>query len=420
MILDMTATLMTGNTMMNLDSGAEDKRRSPDGSQSVRATVSCSDSSTATETNDAAPQENRGYPFFYYIDHSKDEDPDPFYPLVPPGETPNFPAKLHAILSAQDHQGVIAWLPHGRSWVVLKPKQFELVVLPKFFSHSKYSSFVRQANGWGFKRVREGPNRGSYYHPKFLRGLPYLCKTLKRQRGKKESPRANCAALPKEQDPDFYKISQICPLSECTEQSFLLIANGRSGFQSMHGDTSSTIAASPLSSSVAAASSSNNNMELLALMATTTSSGASIRNQAAPPSPVTTAPEPSLVPDPMMGLNRTELSSRITTASLFLPPGMPSAFTFCVPCPENHQQQQQGPAAAVNMPVNMNASPVFMMVNPGLMQQHQGNQVGTINNQGSSFAAGFAAAAAFSQQHFGKILESMMFQQQQQQQQQQL
>jgi HSF-type DNA-binding len=62
-------------------------------------------------------------------------------------EHESFPAKIHAILSRSDLQHIIGWLPHGRSWQVLKPRDFESQVIPQYFEHSHYSSFVRQANG---------------------------------------------------------------------------------------------------------------------------------------------------------------------------------------------------------------------------------------------------------------------------------
>ena len=61
-----------------------------------------------------------------------------------PGKDHTFPCKLHKILSDPQYSEYIAWLPHGRSWRVLKAKPFEEKVLPKFFRHGKYASFMRQ------------------------------------------------------------------------------------------------------------------------------------------------------------------------------------------------------------------------------------------------------------------------------------
>jgi hypothetical protein len=101
----------------------------------------------ATEDADDAARELQPYPFFYYVNRSRDPDPDSLTPLTQPGRVPNFPAKMHSILSRPDLADVIAWLPHGRSWRVLKPREFEVRVIPTYFEHAKFSSFIRQANG---------------------------------------------------------------------------------------------------------------------------------------------------------------------------------------------------------------------------------------------------------------------------------
>jgi hypothetical protein len=66
---------------------------------------------------------------------------------------PPFPLKLHQILSNPEFQEYICFNPHGRSWRILKPQLFEQVVIPLYFRHAKYASFMRQVNGWGFKRI---------------------------------------------------------------------------------------------------------------------------------------------------------------------------------------------------------------------------------------------------------------------------
>lgn len=106
--------------------------------------------------------ELKPYPFFYYVNHSDDVDPDPLTPLTAPGRVPNFPAKMHAILSRNDLKDVISWQPHGRSFKVHRPRMFEANVIPTYFEHSKFSSFIRQANGWGFRRLTTGRDRNSY------------------------------------------------------------------------------------------------------------------------------------------------------------------------------------------------------------------------------------------------------------------
>jgi HSF-type DNA-binding len=149
-------------------------------------------------------------PFFDYQDYSTEDDKDPVTPLTAVGHVPTFPAKMHAILLRTDLQDVVRWLPHGRSWKVLNSQEFEKRVIPMYFEFTKhkYSSFVRQAKLWGFRRMkREGPDRDSYYHPRFLRGLPHLCKDMKR-------PSTLPGGDSDDAEPDLGMISEIYPVPE--------------------------------------------------------------------------------------------------------------------------------------------------------------------------------------------------------------
>jgi len=119
---------------------------------------------------------------------------------------PPFPVKLHKILSNPENSDIISWLPHGRSWRVLKPKTYEEKIIPKYFRHAKYASFMRQVNGWGFKRMTQGPDHNSYYHELFLRGLPHLCLKMRRP------TRAKAGSSDSDINPDFYRLSMVAPL----------------------------------------------------------------------------------------------------------------------------------------------------------------------------------------------------------------
>jgi HSF-type DNA-binding len=180
-----------------------------DGHTAKRHRMSENGQPLETETCEGAGEDLfRPFPYFFYKDYSTHPDPDSLTPLTAPGRVPNFPAKMHAILSRPDLADVICWMPHGRSWKVLKPRDFEIRILPAYFEHCKFSSFVRQANGWGFRRITEGRDRNSYYHPMFLRGLPHLCKQMKRPGVAQKAP-----ADP-EHEPDLYKISEFHPVPQ--------------------------------------------------------------------------------------------------------------------------------------------------------------------------------------------------------------
>jgi hypothetical protein len=74
------------------------------------------------------------------------------------------PIKLDALLRDPELSQIIAWLPHGRAWRILKPKLFVKEVLTKYFDYCNYNSFVRLINAWGFRRLSSGPDRHAYFH----------------------------------------------------------------------------------------------------------------------------------------------------------------------------------------------------------------------------------------------------------------
>ena len=107
-----------------------------------------------------------------------------------------FPAKLYYMLQYfQCHEPevakIISWQPHGCCFMTHDIKRMEEFILPRFFNHRQYSSFRRNLNIWGFKRLTQnGPDHGSYYHELFLRGNPSLCNGIKRLGSKKMSEAA--------------------------------------------------------------------------------------------------------------------------------------------------------------------------------------------------------------------------------------
>mmetsp|Transcript_14427 Transcript_14427/g.17538 ORF Transcript_14427/g.17538 Transcript_14427/m.17538 type:complete len:321 (-) Transcript_14427:241-1203(-) len=130
------------------------------------------------------------------------------------GVTTPFPEKLHALLEAHQYPHIISWQSHGRCFILRKPQDFLCGVMPKYFKQTKLTSFQRQLNLYGFKRITSGPDKGAYYHELFLRGKPSLCSRMIRIRVK--GTRIKSAACP-ENEPNFYAMPpvnspQFCPI----------------------------------------------------------------------------------------------------------------------------------------------------------------------------------------------------------------
>lgn len=121
------------------------------------------------------------------------------------GVTETFPVKLHRMLEGNTANGlehIASWQPHGRCFVVHNQQEFVDLVMPDYFSQSKYPSFQRQLNLYGFKRITKGPDRNGYHHPSFLRGYPELSDTMVRMKVKGTGVRRPTRP---EEEPDFYK-----------------------------------------------------------------------------------------------------------------------------------------------------------------------------------------------------------------------
>ena len=72
------------------------------------------------------------------------------------------------------------WAPDGRGFLILNEELFSEKVLPRYFKHSNYSSFVRQVptyaiqlNMYNFHKVREVGFESYFYHELFRLGCKY-------------------------------------------------------------------------------------------------------------------------------------------------------------------------------------------------------------------------------------------------------
>jgi hypothetical protein len=89
-----------------------------------------------------------------------------------------------------DSSEIVGFLPHGRAFLVLNTEKFVNVLLPKYFKHGNWNSFVRQLNLYGFRRISSSglssqynsssQDYGAYYHELFLRGHNGLCQRMRR------------------------------------------------------------------------------------------------------------------------------------------------------------------------------------------------------------------------------------------------
>ena len=85
---------------------------------------------------------------------------------------PSFLSKLHQILSDKDYTSYIHWSQDGLSVIISDPTGLSKKVLPKFYNHHNFASFVRQLNMYNFHKIRTDPksNEQKYIHDEFYKG----------------------------------------------------------------------------------------------------------------------------------------------------------------------------------------------------------------------------------------------------------
>lgn len=59
---------------------------------------------------------------------------------------PPFLSKTYEMVDDPSCDAVVSWSPTNNSFVVWNPPEFARDLLPKFFKHNNFSSFVRQLN----------------------------------------------------------------------------------------------------------------------------------------------------------------------------------------------------------------------------------------------------------------------------------
>nr|AMR72059.1 heat shock factor B2b [Fragaria vesca] len=100
-----------------------------------------------------------------------------------------FLTKTYELVDDPEADEMISWSEGGSTFVVWRPAEFARDILPKYFKHNNFSSFVRQLNTYGFRKVV--PDRWEFANDCFKRGEKGLLREIQRR---KISPSVSASA----------------------------------------------------------------------------------------------------------------------------------------------------------------------------------------------------------------------------------
>ncbi|XP_055832692.1 heat stress transcription factor A-6b-like [Solanum dulcamara] len=91
-----------------------------------------------------------------------------------------FLTKTYELVDDPTSNDVVSWSRGNNSFIVWDPQNLAINYLPRYFKHSNFSSFVRQLNTYGFRKVN--PDHWEFANEGFLRGKKHLLRTIRRRK----------------------------------------------------------------------------------------------------------------------------------------------------------------------------------------------------------------------------------------------
>ncbi|XP_004504369.1 heat stress transcription factor A-5 [Cicer arietinum] len=91
-----------------------------------------------------------------------------------------FLLKTYDMVDDSGTDEIVSWSSTNNSFVVWDPPEFARVLLPTYFKHNNFSSFIRQLNTYGFRKIH--PERWEFGNDEFIKDQKHLLKNIHRRK----------------------------------------------------------------------------------------------------------------------------------------------------------------------------------------------------------------------------------------------
>ncbi|XP_051126185.1 heat stress transcription factor A-2b-like [Andrographis paniculata] len=92
---------------------------------------------------------------------------------------PPFLLKIFDMLCNEETNSLVSWSSTGTSFVIKNPHSFAANVLPMYFRHNNFQSFITQLNSYGFRKISW--EQWEYRNDYFRKGERHLLRNIKRR-----------------------------------------------------------------------------------------------------------------------------------------------------------------------------------------------------------------------------------------------
>jgi len=88
---------------------------------------------------------------------------------------PSFLVKLYEIVESVQCNHIVCWTIEGDGFEITQQNLFCDYILPQYFKHSNFSSFIRQLNMYDFHKFKvKGSSSQVFKHPFFLKNKRHV------------------------------------------------------------------------------------------------------------------------------------------------------------------------------------------------------------------------------------------------------